>query len=281
MAGTGTYTARNIDQSDAYEYPFVKELLNDPSVHSNNVYVLEKYIRQPSPATIVELRESYTDLLAGTTTAVKLDVVSSDAKDDASAGDGCRTIALVGFSSADATPANAIPYVETIEMAGATPVTTSRYYVRNPNIVGLTFGSENDPAGTITVSEVGGAVKCYATLAAGSIGSVNARTYILNGWYAKVVEFKGQFIQTADASTGQAADGANVYPLNENITVVAGNGNIANIMGPGQFDLKNLFDGKITGSDTKYISWAHQSVDTDLTDDPIQYKIAIILWKLV
>lgn len=96
--------------------------------------------------------------------ALTMSLVSSSAADAAS-GTGMRTLLLEGLD------ANRVAISEIVTLNGLTPVTTTKQYLRLNNATGLTAGSGDTNAGTITISNGG---TTYSAIQIGDVRSQNA-----------------------------------------------------------------------------------------------------------
>lgn len=195
MASCGSYDYRSPTKSDLFDFPlvdFLKQGGYDPKI-------LELELYQESPDSETEIRESFTDILNGVASPVKLDVRSSDNTNDKAAGTGALTVKLLGISATTAAGTFSI-FEETITLNGTTHVTTARYYKRLIAVKTATWGSGGKAAGTITVSEVGGETKTYAAYANTSYGTVNARVYIPTNYTGRLQQLYANVIQAAGAA---------------------------------------------------------------------------------
>jgi len=206
------------------------------------------------------------------------DVVGGTAAADAAAGTGIRTVGIFGIS-ATAAAGTFTYYLETVTMAGATPVTTARYYKRIIAVIALTWGSGGKAAGAITVSEKGGTSNCYATLQANMNCTVNARFYLATGYNAAVIKFTGNHVATSTASTAVPLTvGTNARLIFQPDGSKADEAVRALTLLPVMQAEPLAYDREIAGDDTKYFTIKHQTLKQDANCDA-HYHLKIAVWR--
>lgn len=119
----------------------------------------------------------------GTTTVAYVYAISSSAQ-DTSTGTGVRTIILLGLDENDVLKA------ESITMTGATQVKSSNKYKRIFHHYATSWGSGNDAAGDITISDDGQS-NTYLTIGAGSNESDGSAIWVPEGSYCRIVDKYG------------------------------------------------------------------------------------------
>ena len=260
----------------AYDYRIANELdfANFPALARLKIfnyipYIFDLEVNMEAPDAEAEIASGFTHRLDGTTTAVKLDIVSASA-DDAAAGTGARTVGIFGISATAA--AGTFSYFEeTVTLAGATPVTTARYYKRVITMRVLTAGSGGVAAGAITLSETGGTTNTYATIAISTITAVSTRFYAMTGKFVSVGAFELSY------SAGTAAKNATArISFSDSVLTdaAAGNNTVINSGTP----FKGFYLNKVlTGDNTKYITVFHDSIDSD-NNVTVSYHIVYFIW---
>ena len=139
-----------------------------------NLKIIEYELFQESPDAKGEIRVDYTDAFDGVATPVAVDIISTDANDDA--GDnGATAYDLLGIDEND-------DYVvERIAANGQTKAPSTTLWKRLLQLKVATAGSSKKAEGTVTVHEKDGIVKTYMTIAANGLSTISARLYIPDG----------------------------------------------------------------------------------------------------
>ena len=206
MAAAGSWDLRSPNYMDkALMYPLL-DIITARGI--KNLKIIEQELFQESPDAKGEIRVNYTDEFDGVATPVECDVKSSSGNDAlAGPGTGAQTVSMLGIDEND-------DYVtETIEMEGASAVTTTTKWKRLLQLKVLTAGSGKKAAGNITVHEVGAAVNTYMTIAANGLSTISARLYIADGKYAMIGFLMGNSIFTTAAAGVDLDAGSNIYPV--------------------------------------------------------------------
>jgi hypothetical protein len=130
----------------------------------SNIVRWEKLGFNPEVKNVDEDMWTYGGVYTFPAAATKMDIVSSDDKDGKTSSPnsvGARTVTIYGLG------ATYNELSETITLDGVTPVETTNSYLRINNMRVATVGSENDPAGNLTLSEKDGTTYRYGYIRAG------------------------------------------------------------------------------------------------------------------
>lgn len=271
MASACQYMLRDPNQLELDQHPF----LNILRLMGSSPKMFDVSLQQEAPDAEAEIMELFTDILDGTGTAVKVDIVSASADDD-TGGTGLITMALIGISATSATGTFSL-YAETITINGITAVTSTRFYKRIIALQGITFGTGGSAAGAITVSELGGVTKTYATLQAAMTASISARFYVPTGFSAQIIMLYANVIQATGAAAAALDTGAKVRP------VLGGTGwddelhHQYTILPANDIDLP-LHWSDLPGNDTKYFTLKHVIVNTGANKN-VHYDYKIAFWR--
>ena len=272
MTNSATYTFETPSYLDRIENPFLEQLHRvgrDPKI-------LSMKFLYATPAADTEIRTSFTNVLDGIVTPVKVDIKSSDNTKDIAAGVGARTVAIFGISGTSATATDFKLQEEIVTLTGTSAVTTTLFYKRIIGTRTVTAGSEKDPAGNLTVHEVGGTSNTYCTQAAGTNFSINARVYVPTGYNLHMHSIKARRLPTVSTGTGNLTDGG--------VITIKRDGSLLTQVDNQKFPVLplNLIDEHpcvdITGDDDDYVTLSVQAIDTDVTTVDLYIQVSYIIY---
>lgn len=204
MAAAGDWELRSPNYMDrALMYPLL-DIIEARGV--KELKIIEYHLYEESPDAKAEIRVNYTNEFDGVATPAVVDIISSDANDDA--GDaGATAYDLLGIDAND----NYV--VERIAANGVAAASSTTLWKRLLQLQVATAGGSKKAEGNVTVHENGGAVNTYMTIAANGLNTISARLYIPDGKYAMIGFLMGNSIFTTAAATVDLDAGSNLYPI--------------------------------------------------------------------
>ena len=272
MTNSATYTFETPSYLDRIHDPFLEQLHRvgrDPKI-------LSMKFLYATPASDTEIRTSFTNELDGIATPVKVNIKSSDNTNDKVGGTGAITVAIFGISGTSATATDFKLQEEVVTLTGTTAVTTTKFYKRIIGTRTVTAGSGKDPAGNLTVHEVGGTTNTYCTQGAGTNCSINARVYVPTGYNLHMERIKARRLPTVNTATGNLTDGG--------VITLKRDGSLLTQVDNQKFPVLplNLIDEHpcvdITGSDDDYVTLSVQAIDTDVTTVDLYIRVTYIIY---
>lgn len=235
------------------------------------LHVINYELFQESPDAKAEIRVAYTNEFDGVATPAVVDIISTDANDDA--GDnGATAYDLLGIDAND----NYV--VERIAANGQSAASSTTLWKRLLQLKVATAGSSKKAEGTVTVHENGGIVNTYMTIAANGLSTISARLYIASGKYAMIGFLLGNSIFTSAAGAVDLDAGSNIFPIyaDEDLTreiihkyTIIPGANIRPI--PAHWEIR-------LGTGDNYFTIQHEALNTGKNKD-LHLDLFFITWE--
>lgn len=265
----GSWDFRSPTYEDRFNmYPLL-DIIQARGVKKLTVVFYE--LLEESADALAEYRVNYTNEFDGVATPAVVDIISTDANDDA--GDaGATAYDLFGID------ANNDYVVERIAANGQAAATSTTLWKRLLQLKVATAGASKKAEGTVTVHENGGAVNTYMTIAANGLSTISARLYLASGWSGMIGFIMANSIFTTAAAAVDIDAGSNLHPIyaDEDLTreiihkytIIPGR-NLSPILP--HWEIR-------TGTGDNYFTLSHQALNTGKNKD-LHVDVAYLLWE--
>jgi len=271
MAALGMYDFREPNIQDYIK--FEKQLLTIQKIVKSRLKIVFMECTMPCGATMIAADAGRTAEFDGTGTPIIIYVISSNVGDNGTTpGLGVRSVKVFGTDENDEL------IEDTILTNGTTQVAGTVKFKRLIGAKAVTAGATATAIGAITITSAAQAAT-YLTIPAGQIATAQAgKMYIPEGWYGSILEFNASFVQSANATALDLANGANVWIQYLDGLLIPDELNIFSVV-PTSFPPVNPPWQFYVGGDDSLIDVFHQAIDTDVTTNPVHYQITYVLYK--